>query len=401
MPILDYDISSDAPLPWSDRAIIHLDLDAFFASVAQLDNPELRGLPVLIGSPGKRGVVAAASYEARKFGVHSAMSSARAKKLCPDAIWVPGDFTRYRQISNAVFEILGSYTPHVLPVSIDEAFCDITPDSVTAQDPVALVTCIQEQVAELGVTCSIGLATNMTVAKIGSDYQKPRGCTIIPPGQEASFLAPLPIRTLSGIGRKTARCLDDVGVHTLGELADMTDTDVVHILGTAAVTLRDRARGIDPRRVEDREPVKSVSNENTYIDDLRQREEVYREIRHLADRVTIRARRKGLAGHTVTLKVRSPDFETHATSKTVPYPIDDVSQLIPLAKKLLHRIWKDGQPIRLMGIGLSNFHGRDEQLSLLDEDVVVKNLDEKRELSKNIDAIREKFGGDSIRRGML
>jgi DNA polymerase-4 len=401
MTRLDYDTDPAVNRPWEGRAILHLDLDSFFASVAQLDDPALRGLPVIVGSPTKRGVVSTASYEARTFGVRSAMSSTRALKLCPQAVWVPGDFKRYREISGAVFAILESVSSYVLPVSIDEAFCDITPDSSHPRDPVELVEEIQLRVAELGVTCSIGLSTNMTVAKIGSDYEKPRGLTIVRSGQEEAFLAPLAIRALSGIGPKAAERLDEIGIHTLGDIAGLSDDDALLLMGSGGITQRDRARGIDAREVRDTDPVKSVSHENTFSTDLLKKDEVLRNLRWLAEKTATRLRKKGLAGKTISIKMRLADFETHTAAKTVASPVDDVAQLMPVVEELIMQVWREGRPIRLLGVSVSNFGDGDEQLSLLDDDQAIEDLTERKHLSRNIDAIREKYGSDSIRRGLL
>ncbi|MCL2491611.1 MAG: DNA polymerase IV [Coriobacteriia bacterium] len=400
MASLDYDTPDASDRPWGGRAILHLDIDAFFASVAQLDNPKLRDRPVIVGSPGMRGVVSTCSYEARRFGVRSAMSSVQAKRLCPDAIWVPGDFARYHELSDAVFDILRAYSPVVLPVSIDEAFCDVTPNPVNRSHPVDVANLIQKQVAELGITCSIGLSSSMTVSKIGSDYQKPRGLTVIYPGEEEAFLAPLPIRILSGIGAATAQRLDDIGVHTLGDLAQLGDQDACMLLGSVGITMRDRACGIDERSVAPTDVVKSVSNENTFLEDLSEKDDVMRELGHIAEKVARRLRKKELAGKTVSLKVRTSDFDTHGSSITVPYPVDDLAQMIPLIEELLPKVWHVGHPVRLLGVGVSNFISGSEQLSLLEENDRIEDLDGKRELSRNIDAIREKFGTDAIRRGL-
>ncbi|MCL2818188.1 MAG: DNA polymerase IV [Actinomycetia bacterium] len=395
----DYDIPHESYRRWSDRAILHLDIDAFFASVAQLDNPELRGLPVIVGSPGKRGVVSTCSYEARAFGVRSAMPSAQALRLCPDAIWVPGDFERYRELSGMVFDLLGSMSPYVLPVSIDEAFCDITSDPINTSHPVAVATAIQERVAQLGITCSIGLASSMTVAKIGSDYHKPRGLTVVYPGEEAAFLAPLPVRTLSGIGAATAAKLEKMELHTLGDIASLSDKDAQLLLGSIGLTMRNRARGIDPRSVDQFDPVKSVSNENTFLKDISTEDEVLRELGLLAEHVAMRLRKKGLSGRTISIKVRTTDFETHGSSKTIAAPVDDIAQIMPVVEELLSRVWTEGCPIRLLGVGVSTFDEATDQLTLIDEGDGA-DLDELRALSRNIDAIRDKFGSDAIKRGM-
>ncbi|MCL2024974.1 MAG: DNA polymerase IV [Coriobacteriia bacterium] len=387
---------------WHGRAIIHLDLDAFFASVAQLDNPELRGKPVIVGSPSPRGVVTTCSYEARPYGVHSAMSSVRAQKLCPDAIWVRGDFTRYRELSGQVFDLLRAYTPHVVPTSIDEGYGDITPDTAHTEHPTQVAQRIQEDVARLGITCSIGLASNRTVAKIASDYQKPRGLTVIAPGGEAAFLAPLPIRCLGGIGCKTAAKLEHIGVRTLGDLARLDDTDTQAIFGSLGVTMRDRARGIDPREIRTADPAKSVSNEQTFTSDLTTYADVHRTLTAIADKVTTRLRAKGLAGRTVHVKVRSPNFETHGASRTVTAPLDDITELMPIVEELLPQIWSDGQAVRLLGVGVSNFTDGGEQLSFLETDLTCADADDlacQKELSRNIDQIRAKYGPDALKRG--
>ena len=224
--------SLDVLAPWHGRAILLVDLDAFFASVEQLDHPAWRGKPVVVGGdPTKHGVVSTCSYEARKFGVRSAMASSMAARLCPDAIWTEGHFSRYREMSDKIMSIIGDETPFVQQVSIDEAFADVTPNSVNVEHPVRIAQRIQSRVEELGVTCSIGVGTTKAIAKMASDMDKPRGLTVVYPGSEQSFLRPLPVRLLSGIGAASEKTLKTYGIETLGQLADADEALIAHILG--------------------------------------------------------------------------------------------------------------------------------------------------------------------------
>lgn len=256
-----------AVIPWSGRAIGLLDLDAFFASVEQLDHPEWRGKPLIVGGSSKhRGVVSTASYEARKFGIHSAMPSFQAERLCPQAIWTEGHFSRYREISAAVMNILVDETPLVEQVSIDEAFFDITPGRYAAENPLVICRRIQNRVEKLGISCSIGLGINKTIAKIASEREKPRGLTIVPPGTEALFLAPLPVRAMSGIGSKVEARLQSLHIKTLGQLAQADPQQLRRIIGSYGPRLIERAAGKEQSVVAERairEAPKSVSSERT------------------------------------------------------------------------------------------------------------------------------------------
>ncbi len=384
---------------WDGRAILHVDMDAFFAAVEQLDHPEWRGKPVIVGgSPSGRGVVSTASYEARRYGVCSAMPSARAVRLCPDAIWVPPRFERYHEISLAVFEILDSVSPHVEQVSVDEGYVDVTPGRIEPEDPVETAFRIQEAVATLGVTCSIGVATSKTVAKIASDFRKPEGLTVVRPGQEAEFLAPLPVTALPGVGQKSASRLSSVGVKTLEALAALDEEDAVHLLGSAGADLVRRARGEDPRPVRDPRRAKSVSNERTFPEDVRDPEAVHTALLSLVDRVGWRLRRKGLAGKTVTLKVRFSDFTTKTAQRTLDHPVCDDPSIAEVALELLDDLWSEGVGIRLIGVGVSRFGEAVQQMDLFGESAT----DDRRTdaVRKGVDAVRERFGVDAIRRGM-
>jgi len=398
MASVDYraQIALFADRPWEGRAIIHLDLDAFFASVAQLDDPALRGKPVIVGGDAaRRGVVSTCSYEARAFGVHSAMSSAVAERLCPDAIWVRPDFERYHELSDAVFEVLRSCTPAVRPVSIDEAFADITPDLFDGRHPVVVAAELLSRVAELGITGSVGLSSSMTVSKIGSDFQKPRGLTVVVPGSEAEFLAPLPVSKMSGIGPKATLRLHRQGIETLGELAATCVDDLRPVFGSLSARMRERAAGIDPRPVVADDPVKSVSNENTFPRDLHTRVEVEEALRVLAAHVGRRLRRAGLRGRTLSVKVRYADFSTKVVSRTFDAPFDNERVFFPWVLELLATLWSEGRGVRLLGVGVSNFGAQREQLGLFDTDAADRRVADE-QLTRKLDVIRDKFGEDAL-----
>lgn len=395
--------------PWVGRAILHVDLDAFFAAVEQLDHPEWRGKPVIVGGDAsRRGVVSTCSYEARKFGVHSAMSSARAAQLCPQAIWTHGSFERYREMSAKVHAIFADESPHVQPLSIDEAYLDVTPGRFTAENPVAIARRIRARVAELGVTCSVGVSASKSVAKIASDFDKPDGLTVVCPGEEAAFLAPLPVRAMPGVGPKSAERLAALGIRTLGDLAALDDVTAAEVLGSHGLDLVMRARGRDDRGVSDRDEVKSVSNERTFATDVRTPAEVDGALAALAAKVAQRVRRKGLAGRTVTVKLRFADFTTKTVRRTLPAASDDEAVFGPVARELLASAWSPGIGLRLLGVGLSGFDERTTQPGLFDADTLempgepeqpTLSPQERQRLVRGIDAVREKFGDTAIRRG--
>jgi len=401
---------------WEGRAVLHVDLDAFFAAVEQLDHPEWRGKPVIVGGdPDKRGVVSTASYEARIFGVHSAMPSARAVRLCPQAIWAHPRFDRYKELSDAVFAIFRDETPHVQPLSIDEAFLDVTPGTYSAEHPVDVALRIQSRVAELGITCAAGLSSSKTVSKIASDFHKPAGLTVVQPGEEAEFLAPLPVRAMSGIGPKSAERLERLGILTLGQLAALDDETALRLMGRHGLIAVQRARGLDTREVHDREPVKSVSNERTFATDVRNVEEVDAAVSALAARVGQRLRRKGLSGRTVSVKLRFSDFSTHTLQRTLLCPTDDETQFGPIARELIHQAWVPGIGIRLLGVGMSAFEEREVQPGLFDSATATADSVPQMPMGatarapgarrqdrvvRSLDAVRERFGDSAITRGI-
>jgi DNA polymerase-4 len=380
--------------------VLHVDMDAFFASVEQLDHPEWRGRPVIVGgSPDRRGVVATASYEARRYGVRSAMPAARAARLLPaDAIWTRGNFDRYSEVSHQVFEVLHGFSPDVQVASIDEAYLDVTP-GVHAEHPLHVAELIQTRVDRLGVTCSIGLATSKTVAKIASDQDKPRGLTVVWPGQEAAFLAPLPIGRMPGVGPATAARLRSLGIALLGDLAALDDATAAQILGAHGPDAARRASGIDARRPAAPTPAKSVSNERTFASDIRGAAELEAAVGSLAERVAVRLRRAGLRGRTVHLKVRFADFTTTTIQETLKEETDATREVRHSALNLLRMAWTPGVGVRLLGVGLSGFGEGVRQLDLLEGAGAGASAARDDALEHAIDSVRARFGDGAIQQG--
>ena len=387
---------------WNGPAIGLMDLDAFFASVEQLDHPEWRGKPVIVGGlPEERGVVSTASYEARPFGVHSAMSSAQAKRLCPHAIWTHGHFDRYREMSAQIMAILADETPYVDQVSIDEAFFDVTPGRFSSEHPAIIAQRISERVAALGVTCSIGLGCNKTVAKIASERDKPRGLTVVYPGTEEAFLAPLPVGAISGIGSSAEARLAKRGIRTVGQLARAPRRVLEEVFGVNGEVMRLRAAGREVSTVsaiDAPDDVKSVSNERTFARDLTERADVEAALALLGESVGRRLRRKGLAGRTVTVKLRYTYGQGHTAQRKLPHPTDDENIFVPAARELLNSIWHPGLPVRLLGVGVSDFDlaGGVQTDLFCEVDDRGAVASDKRDLAVAMDKVREKFGNASV-----
>jgi DNA polymerase-4 len=347
------------------RTILHVDLDAFFAAVEQRDRPELRGRPVIVGGsdPTSRGVVSAASYEARRFGVHSAMPLRTAYRLCPQGVYLPVDGRRYQQASREVMAILRRYTPQVQQISIDEAFLDVTASQALFGDGEAIARSIKQAVHhEVGLTVSVGVAATKLVAKVASDLRKPDGLVVVPPGEEASFLAPLPISRLWGVGEKTALALREYGVQTIGDLAALPRDVLERRFGKHGAALVDRAHGVDPDPVATGEPAKSIGHEHTFGHDTADVEVIERTVLGMADGVAWRLRAAGLRAATITLKLRDSTFTTITRQTTLPVPADLTEPIYEAALVLLRRELH-GQRIRLVGVTASNFRDR-EQLAL-------------------------------------
>ena len=337
--------------------LAHLDLDAFFAAVEELENPGLREKPLVVGGdPHGRGVVSTANYVARRFGIHSAMSAAEALRRCPDAVFVRPRHALYRQYSRVVWDVVAEVVPRLERTGIDEGYLDlgtVAPDFTRAR---AVASAIQTAVrATTSLTCSLGVGTSKVVCKIASDRRKPGGITVVPPGSEARFLAPLSVRLLPGVGPRAEERLHTAGIDTIGRLADLPDTDLKALLpGSLGVLLRDRARGIDPRDLElDADPV-SVSAEDTFARDVRDRTLLHEEVRRLASHVAERLRTSGLSGRTVTAKLRYADFSIRTRSTTLPAAVDEAEVIGEVACSLLDRGLRDRPgALRLVGVGVS------------------------------------------------
>lgn len=384
-------------IPWSGRAVAHVDMDAFFASIEQLDHPEWRGKPVIVGgSPDSRGVVAAASYEARRYGVRSAMPSASAAKLCAGAVWTRGRFERYGEVSRQVHAIFAEVTAVVQPMSVDEAYLDVSPGR-TGEHPVALARRIQAAVDALGLSCSVGVASSRTVAKIASDLRKPHGLVVVRRGEEAEFLALMAIEVMPGIGKVTASRLRRLGIRTLGELAALDEETAASVLGSHGADAVRRARGVDERPVAAGEARKSVSKERTFAVDVSDAGEIESALQRLAEQVGARLRRAGLAGRTVTVKLRFADFTTRTVRRTLSRPVDSEAEFLPVALRLLRSAWSPGIGLRLVGVGMSGFEERGEQLGLLQ--TAAEDRPPREALERSIDAVRERFGSDAIGKG--
>ena len=388
-------------MPASTRNIIHLDMDAFYASVEQLDNPELKGRPVIVGGNSMRGVVSAASYEARKFKIHSAMPIAQAKRLCPHGAFLPVRMKRYREISNKVFSIFQKYTPLVEPLSLDEAFLDVTSSSRLFGRAEDIAKQIRAQVfAETGLTISAGVASSKLVAKIASDINKPDGLTIVPAGSEAEFLAPLPIKRMWGVGKKTQATLALLGVHTIGDIAGISLDILEQKLGKYGRGLYHAALGLDERHVETEHETKSVGHEFTFDTDLTKIESIRRELLELAVMVTKRLRNQKLQGRTITVKVKYHDFKQITRSSTITEHIADSKRIYEEVLQLLKKTDAGQKPIRLLGISVSGLQlegGSNQQLLFPG----MQTSQKREKINKALDAIQEKFGATAILPGRL
>ena len=339
------------------RHIIHADLDAFYAAVEQLDNPELRGKPVLVGgSPQSRGVVATASYEARVFGVHSAMPMATAVRQCPQGIVVRPRFDRYREMSRRVMDIFHLVTDLVEPLSLDEAYLDVTEAVEGGKLPLGVAIDLKRQVREdTGLNVSIGVGTSKSVAKIASDLEKPDGLVVVPPGDEQGFLAPLAVGKLWGIGPKTAATLHQDRIETIGDLASQPEEWFARRFGKRAASVRAKSLGQDDDPVKTERSPKSISAETTFADDLSDREELRETLAKLSSGVAGSLEKKGIRGRTVTVKLRLADFTTLTRQTTLPFHTNAAEHILNTGWTLLDGELAPGRAFRLLGVGMSGF----------------------------------------------
>jgi DNA polymerase-4 len=380
-----------------ESTILHVDMDAFFASVTERDHPELKGKAVVIGA-GVRGVVTSANYEARKFGIKAAMPVGHAQRLAPHAIFIPPDHKRYSEVSEHIMEIFHSFTPLVEPISLDEAFLDVTKARRLLGDGRAIATAIRAKVeAQEGITCSVGIASSKFIAKLASQRCKPNGILEIPTDRVLTFLHPLPVSALWGVGPKTNEALERLGLHTVGDIAQTPQQTLIRALGQAAgESLYELAWGRDDRDVIPEEPDKSISAAETFDRDIDDPEIVAKEILRMCERASSRMRERSLFAKTITLKVRFADFTTVNRSKTLPLPIDTTHEIYEVAKALYEALSIERARIRLVGVSLENLHtDTHEQL------VLGARESSWRELQGGIDAAKARFGRDSVRPGRL
>jgi DNA polymerase IV len=377
------------------RAILHIDMDAFYASVEERDNPELRGTPLIVGGTGGRGVVAAASYAVRKFGVHSAMPMREALKRCPDAVVVRPRMSRYQEVSGVVFAIFQQFTPLIEGLSLDEAFLDVTASQRLLGAPQKIAVDIRARIAEqTALTASVGIAPNKLLAKIASDLNKPDGMCRIDAGNLREVLDPLPIQKLFGVGAKTLPAVNAAGLYTFGDVRNADDTVLWRVFGKHGRLIRDRACGIDDRPVVADREEKSISAEETYDIDIRSPTELSAQLAHLADRTASRLRAQELIAGVVNVKIRRADFTTYTRQKALGTATQDTATISRVAQDLLQE-WIRVQPraaVRLLGVGVADLQEQVQSDLFADVKTAPSRLD------SAVDGIRHRFGAGVLTR---
>jgi DNA polymerase-4 len=381
----------------AERTILHVDMDAFYASVEQHDRPELAGQPVVVGGAGSRGVVAAASYEVRRYGVHSAMPMREALRRCPQAVVVSPRFRRYREVSNAVFEVFREFTDLVEGLSLDEAFLDVTASTALFGSGEDMAREIKRRILDrTGLTASVGVSHNKLLAKLGSGMHKPDGLTVIRPQDVHAMLDPLPVGRLFGVGPKTAARLEEQGVFTLGQLRAAPESLLWPMLRRETRTFQDRAAGIDERPVVSDAQEKQISSEETFDADIRDHKEMQERLAQLADRTTARLRARQFKAGMVSIKVRRRDFETYTRQRSFNPPTQETRLIAQVAADLLEH-WLAEQPraaVRLLGVGVSDLEP-ETQLDLF----ATPAFTDARRLDDALDRIHDRFGDEAIHRG--
>jgi DNA polymerase-4 len=380
------------------RAILHIDMDAFYASVEERDNPALKGTPLIVGGTGARGVVAAASYAVRRFGVHSAMSMRDALKHCPDAVVVQPRMTRYQEVSSVVFEIFHQFTPLVEGLSLDEAFLDVTASQQLLGAPEKIAVNIRARIAEqTGLTASVGIAPNKLLAKIASDLNKPDGMCRIGADNLRQVLDPLPIQKLFGVGPKTLPAVNAAGIYTFGDVRNADEAVLWRVFGKHGKLIRDRACGVDDRPVVADREEKSISAEETYDTDIRSPTELSAQLAHLADRTASRLRAHGLIAAVVSVKIRRSDFTTYSRQRALGTATQDTATISAVAQGLLDE-WIKAQPraaVRLLGVGVADLQEQVQSDLFADAKPAPTRLD------TAVDGIRGRFGAGILTRASL
>jgi DNA polymerase-4 len=379
--------------------ILHVDMDAFYASVEELDDPGLVGQPVVVGgTPDGRGVVAAANYAARRYGIHSAMPAARARRLCPQAVFIRARMDRYVEVSRALRGIFARYTPLLEPLSLDEAFLDVTSSLRLFGDGLAIGRRIKEEIrAELGLVASVGVAPNKFLAKLASDLDKPDGLVVVPTDAIEAFLEPLPVSRLWGVGKVSNRDLAELGVHTIGDLRRLPEALLVSRFANTAAHWARLARGIDDRRVVPDRDAKSISHETTFATDIDDPEILPSWLLELTEQVATRLRRQGLRGKTVFIKVRYADFHTVTRSESLDAPSNVTRELYVTAARLLQaQLARSPRPVRLLGMGVSALTAGAHAQGQLFE---TEDREQQRRIDTVVDSIKSRFGNRALRRG--
>lgn len=391
--------------PSTPRKLIHLDLDAFFCAVEELRDPSLRGKPFAVGGqPGQRGVVATCSYAARRFGLHSAMPMSRAVRLCPQLIIVRHHFKEYMEYSDQVHDLMKSYSSLVQPISIDEAFIDV---SHQPEDGLFYARKLQAEIRNsLGLPSSLGVATNKLVAKIATNVGKaanktgeyPFAIQVVPNGEEAAFLSPLPADALWGVGAKTAEKLSELGIHTIGDIAAFPLKELERRFGQVGSYLHYRSQGIDTSPVHVSHETKSISHEETFARDVSDGKLLRAAIHEQSQSIGRQLRRHELFGSTVALKIRWPDFTKITRQSTLPKPTDDAKQIEAMALDLLNKHWKSGKPVRLIGVRISNLGPPSRQLILWDWNP--RDAEKQERLQKAIETLQSRYGQATVSQGL-
>jgi DNA polymerase-4 len=380
--------------------ILHIDMDAFFASVEELDNPSLRGRCVIVGGQSQRGVVAAASYEARKFGIHSAMPIFQARLRCKDLVIVPPRRKRYAELSDRIMSILRDFSPLVEPVSIDEAFVDLTGCHRLYGDPGQTARAMKARIrSEIGLTCSVGVAPNKFLAKIASDLEKPDGLSIITPDQVRDFVDTLPIHTVPGVGRHACRILQDLGILTLGQANGFPEELLVRKMGKFAHRLLELARGQDLSAVTPHGEAKSVSTETTLSRNTQDRNELSRYLLSQSQTLARELRRKSVRARTISLILKTADFQRHSRSQTLGKPVQSAEQIYQTALGLL-KSFSLVQPVRLVGVGAGSLQPADRAVQAeLFPDALDKQNIKWEKVDRAMDAVTDRFGEFAVKRG--